>query len=380
MLVYLWLIFVFIIGTVIGSFLNVCIVRMPVEKSILWPGSRCGKCYRPIAWYDNLPLISYLWLRGKCRNCEARFSARYLVVELLTGFGFVGLFYVEVVLNIHSWPLRGVNQMMIRDGWFPWQWVVGYAYHTLLFCFLVVASFCDLSGRAIPLPLTLTGTAIGLIGAVLFAWPFPHTPEEALRDIDQHEIRLGKTLICRVVLTTWGFLPEEVYPSQGVYPWPMWGPLPAWAAPGGNWQTGLATGLLGALAGTLILRSIGFLFGSGLGKQALGLGDADLMMMAGAFLGWQPVIIAFFIGCFLALPAGIFQKIFNKDGSLPFGPSLSLGVMITFLCWQYIGPQFKMIFFDGFLLIVIAVFGSVFIFLFSFLLRLMRPKAKETAK
>ena len=102
MMVYYWLVVAFILGTVIGSFLNVCIARLPLEKSILWPGSRCGSCLQRIRWYDNLPLISYLWLSRPLPHLRRRFSMRYFVVELLTGLGFAGLFYVEVTRNIHG--------------------------------------------------------------------------------------------------------------------------------------------------------------------------------------------------------------------------------------------------------------------------------------
>src|SRR5947209_9795139 len=104
MLIYFWLFLVFVVGLVVGSFLNVCVARLPLEKSLLWPGSRCGTCFQPIGWYDNLPLVSYLWLRGKCRACGGAFSVRYFIVELATGLGFAGLFYLEVTQNIHQWP------------------------------------------------------------------------------------------------------------------------------------------------------------------------------------------------------------------------------------------------------------------------------------
>src|SRR5437762_12153215 len=107
MLTYFWLFLVFVVGLVVGSFLNVCVARLPLEKSLIWPGSRCGHCLQRVRWYDNLPLISYLVLRGRCRTCGAHFSARYFFVELLTGLGFLGLFYAEVVANIHGWPANG---------------------------------------------------------------------------------------------------------------------------------------------------------------------------------------------------------------------------------------------------------------------------------
>jgi leader peptidase (prepilin peptidase)/N-methyltransferase len=75
-------------GLVVGSFLNVCIVRLPMEESIVRPGSHCRSCGEPVAWHDNIPVASYVLLGGRCRGCRAPFSARYPFVELLTGFGF----------------------------------------------------------------------------------------------------------------------------------------------------------------------------------------------------------------------------------------------------------------------------------------------------
>ena len=88
---------VFVIGTVVGSFLNVCIYRIPWEKSVIWPGSRCPRCWTPIAGRDNIPIVSWLALRGECRSCGLRISARYPLVELLVGLLFLGLFYVDVL-------------------------------------------------------------------------------------------------------------------------------------------------------------------------------------------------------------------------------------------------------------------------------------------
>ena len=75
---------VFLFGAAIGSFLNVCIYRMPLGKSIVNPPSACPSCGQPIRWFDNIPLVSYLVLRGKCRHCGATFTPRYFLVELLT--------------------------------------------------------------------------------------------------------------------------------------------------------------------------------------------------------------------------------------------------------------------------------------------------------
>jgi leader peptidase (prepilin peptidase)/N-methyltransferase len=148
--------------------------------------------------------------------------------------------------------------------------------------------------------------------------------------------------------------------------------LPEWCAPGGNWQTGLITGILGALAGTLLLRAIRFLFGLGLGIEALGLGDADLMMMAGSFLGWQPIVLAFFIGVFAGLIFGVAQLVFKGDNLMPFGPSLAVGVVITFLGWQWIGPKVQMPFFNSFVVIALAILGGILMLVASYALRITR--------
>jgi leader peptidase (prepilin peptidase)/N-methyltransferase len=368
-----WLVLVFIIGTVIGSFLNVCIARLPLEKSLLWPGSTCGHCLQPIRWYDNLPLISYLWLRGRCRRCQARFSPRYLVVELLTGLGFVGLFYLEVMINIHRWPVPAGERWALQWGLYPWQWWVGFSYHAILFSLLLVAAACDLDGRQIPLSVTLPGALFGLLGAVLLPWPWPWTPEQALRDIRHWE------MTNRVTDAAWWTLPagpKVIGPEQGIYAWPVWGPLPDWLPPD-SWQLGLATGLAGLLAGTLLLRLIAFLFGMGLGKEALGLGDADLMMMAGAFLGWQPVAASFFVAVFPALLVGVFQLVVRKDNSLPFGPSLALGVLVTMLCWRWIGPMTQQLFFWPVMLLALVGVGAGLMLGAAFFLRVTRPRQRE---
>src|SRR5438105_780926 len=136
-----WLILVFLTGASIGSFLNVSIARLPLEKSLLWPSSRCGSCLQAIRWYDNIPILSYLWLRGRCRACGQRYSVVYMLVELGTALAFVGLFWLEVIENVHGWP--GF------PGLIPWTSVLGFAWHALLMAFLIVASVCDLKSREI---------------------------------------------------------------------------------------------------------------------------------------------------------------------------------------------------------------------------------------
>jgi leader peptidase (prepilin peptidase)/N-methyltransferase len=165
--------------------------------------------------------------------------------------------------------------------------------------------------------------------------------------------------------------PKDI--ATGLYAWPVWGPLPDWLTPGSP-QLGFATGLTGLLVGTWMLRSVRYLFTRGLGREALGLGDADLMMMAGAFLGWQPVVAAFFAGAFVTLGFAIVQLVVYKDNSLPFGPGLAAGTVLTWLCWRWIGGTMFMLFFNSMLLLILIGAGAGFMLLSSTLLGMRRPK------
>jgi leader peptidase (prepilin peptidase)/N-methyltransferase len=361
------LFFLFVFGTIIGSLLNVCIARLPREKSILWPGSRCGKCFQSIHWYDNLPLLSYWILRGRCRSCKAPFSNRYFLIESLVGVAFVGLFYLEVIRNQNDLPAFHNALRNIQFNLFGWEnraYFLFFLQRAVLFCLLLTAANCDLEDRTIPLSITLPGTLIGLIFAVAFPWPWPNSAAQALP-----RQQMGALL----VNPQWWMMGPA---KPGLYPWPVWGPPPAWM-PAGSWQLGLFTGLAGALAGTLLLRAVKFLFEKGLGKEALGLGDADLMMMVGAFLGWQVVVIAFLVGAvaslFLALP----QLIFRGDNSLPFGPGLAAGTVITWLCWKWIGPELQPLFFNDVQLLVMFGGSAVILFLLALLMRTFRGPAKS---
>ena len=363
----LWVVWMFIIGAMIGSLLNVCIARLPLEKSILWPGSRCGNCLQPIRWYDNIPLVSYWVLRGRCRNCGARFSVRYFLIELLTGLGFAGLFYAEVVANIHDLPFFKNQAWFIRAGQIPWQGWAFFLHHAILLSLLIVCAACDLERREIPLSLTLFGTVIGLIGATLFPWPWPNDLSASLPTIDLRQPSQ----------VDW-WMADLGSIGLGLYPWPLWGPLPDWM-PLGSHRAGFATGLAGALVGTWMLRGIRWVFSRGLGREALGLGDADLMMMAGAFLGWQPVVVAFFAGALVTLGFAIAQMVIFRENALPFGPGLAVGTVLTWLCWRWIGPSVQPLMFNGFLLALCVGAGAAFMLITSALFRLRRgPDVAET--
>src|SRR5580692_6079780 len=87
---HFWSVCFFVLGCIVGSFLNVCIHRMPLGMSIVSPPSHCPYCKYAIPWYLNIPLLTWLALRGRCKNCRAPISVRYFIVELLTGIAFLG--------------------------------------------------------------------------------------------------------------------------------------------------------------------------------------------------------------------------------------------------------------------------------------------------
>jgi len=127
-------------GALVGSFLNVCIYRLPLRESIVWPGSHCPACSTPIAWYDNIPIISYLILAGRCRSCANSISCRYPIVEALNAAGYVGLFW-----------------------FFGPNWAT--AAYGLLYSALLVVAGTDLSHKIIPNVITFPGIVLGLLSA-----------------------------------------------------------------------------------------------------------------------------------------------------------------------------------------------------------------------
>lgn len=240
---------IFILGSIVGSFLNVCIVRMPQEKSIMFPGSHCVHCQKLILWYDNIPLISYFLLMGKCRFCHKKISIRYWIVELITAVSFV-FFY----------------------GFFGWNWVL--TPYLVFHCALIVATFVDLEHRIIPDEISIGGMILGLI----FSFLMPQ-----LHNTSSHLLALGKSLLGVLI------------GGGSIY----------------------AMGLLGD-----------FLFK----KESMGGGDVKLLAMVGSFLGWPMALLTFFIAPFFGAVFGIIVKLRTKESTIPYGPFLALGALIS-LFW-----------------------------------------------
>jgi leader peptidase (prepilin peptidase) / N-methyltransferase len=134
---------IFIFGLVLGSFLNVCIYRLPREESIINPSSHCPECKAPIRWHDNIPVLSYIFLKGKCRFCKFPISPRYITVEILTA-----------VLLLLAYIMFGVG--------------LKFFIYSTLFCALIIAAFVDFKYQIIPDEVTYTGMILGLAFSLFY--------------------------------------------------------------------------------------------------------------------------------------------------------------------------------------------------------------------
>jgi leader peptidase (prepilin peptidase)/N-methyltransferase len=278
----------FLIGTVVGSFLNVCIYRIPWQKSVIWPGSRCPSCYAAIPARDNIPVVSWFALRGECRTCGAPISKRYPLVEALVGLLFLGAFLVDVVAA--PAPLH-------RDPFPAFQLLVA-AYHAVFLALLVAATFIDIDLMIIPDEITVTGMIAG--------------------------IALGSF-------------------------WPQIRPAPAFAT---THLHGLWVGVLGLFVGAGLTQAVRTGAGIVFRREAMGSGDVRLMGMIGAFLGWQAAVITFFVAPFLGLGHALWkllsylkkrfsgQQFSSADRELPYGPYLSMAAAILLYLWPRAWPIF----------------------------------------
>ncbi|MGQ9779589.1 MAG: prepilin peptidase [Bacillota bacterium] len=246
---------VFCLGLAIGSFLNVVIYRLPRGESLVRPRSACPTCGRTLAAYDLVPVLSFIFLWGKCRHCRAPISWRYPVVELLTGFSFFFL-----------WRRFGLS----ADFFF-------FAVYASL---LIAIAGIDLDHMIIPDLLSLPGLGLGIL--------------------------------C-------GLFRRDAFFS-----------------------------LLGAAMGGGLLLLVYFAALFFLKKEGLGLGDAKLITMIGAFLGWQGALLTILVGSMLGSFVGIVLLALGRlkrDQPMPFGPFLALaGLLLAFWPWEsWLGSWFGLV-------------------------------------
>jgi len=384
-------VFVFVIGSCVGSFLNVLIYRLPRHISIVWPGSHCPKCKHPISWYDNIPLLSWLLLGRSCRYCHQSISVVYPLVELVTAGVFTLVFVAYMVVGLRQ------DMPIITAGPAASDWIT-LGLHLWLVAALLAASAVDLRLSIIPLSIT---SLTGVVAVVLHGF-FPG-PMLATITSPTAGLAVGGCLglIISVVLLSLGIFrptfrpmaddgfvrgPRRKRSRQSRRPLTAAGPAPStqsstdirprleilhemlyltppvvlglvgwlmasadtplalrWQAFVGNSHVNaLTASLFGLLVGggvvwlTRILGTLAF------GREAMGLGDVHLMAAAGAVLGCLAPVLAFFIAPFYGLLAALLTAVRRRQGELPYGPWLSLGLLTVMLfqdkIWAYLSP------------------------------------------
>jgi len=257
-------------GLVIGSFLNVVIYRLPRELDWVWVRSQCPACHKRIAWFDNLPLVSFVVLRGRCRHCRAGISWRYPLVEALTGV----LFGLAMA---HALDLTG-------PPGFVWR-LVGVVFMAAFLAGLVAATFIDFAHKILPDEITKTGMWATPVTSLIFPWVI-------LSHFDVKDL---------------GF--------SGVT----------------DHAAGLIGSVLGLLVGAGLVWLVAVVGKWAFRKDAMGLGDVKFMGMIGGFLGPVPVLMTFFLGCVFGSVVGITIFLITRNRYMAFGPYLALGAIVMLL-------------------------------------------------
>ena len=264
-----------LLGLFVGSFLNVVIYRVPREclSVVKQTRSRCPACSYQFSWYDNVPLVSFLLLRGRCRACGARISWRYPLIELLTGLAFVGLLFHDLGAEGLADPLGAGT-----------RWAV-WGVHAVVVAALIALSVIDMDFRILPDVITLPGIVIA---------------------------------------------PLMVFFVPAVMPGPSWQPL----GPGTEgWTPNLNALINGVVWGP---AAAGLLWGIGWGgskifrKPAMGLGDVKLYAGMGGLVG-AFALLALMIASFLGSIIGLVVVLVRKDRYVPFGPFLAAGLVVVLL-------------------------------------------------
>jgi leader peptidase (prepilin peptidase)/N-methyltransferase len=344
---FLFSAFAFVLGAAVGSFLNVCIYRLPLDLSVNEPRrSFCPVCKNPIPWHQNLPLISWLWLRGRCANCGSKIAFRYFAVELLTALLFL------VVWRSFPWPLAIAYWIFVS--------------------LIIAATFIDFEHFIIPDQITMGGAVAGIVASIL-------VPQ--LMDTDSRVAALIRSVLAAALgyIVLWIVL-EAGKIAFGKKHIRLDAPTPfSWIRRGDDadfvvgderslWSDHFAresdrlllycheakidNRTCGEVAldfhydrvqvGTeeLALDRVNEISGLArelqIPREAMGRGDLKFLAAIGAFLGWRGVLFSLFGGSLIGSLVGLVTLIIGKrvwSAKLPFGPYLTFGALI----WMFFG-------------------------------------------
>lgn len=348
---FVWL-ELFILGSCIGSFLNVCIYRLPLHdelwlawKGVGHPPSTCPFCKKRILAIDNVPILGWMWLRGRCRSCRHTIPFRYPMVEFLNGALWVLLYAMLVPqqwsATIQDSAIYSSFLPLAQPGWSPPSqelWLhVRYLYYLVLMEALVVATFIDFDLQIIPDSVTAPAAVVGVLGSLTgVLWLVPVWFQDPIH----------------ISGVWWQFDPEGLPPSWMLIRAPEW--IAAHPI-----LHGLAVSLAGAFVGggmIWFMRIIGFWV---FRREAMGFGDVTLMAMIGTFLGWQPMILIPFVACTVALVAVVGRGMFRPGREIPFGPYLSIATMLVLLSWKWLFPVMQRYYELGIFLVAFAVLTGI---------------------
>lgn len=350
---------VFVFGAVVGSFLNVCVHRMPREESIVSPPSHCPHCHQHIRWTDNIPLVSYVVLRGKCRHCGASISPRYVVIELLTA-----MLFLMIWLKLTPWdrpPVQGIDFLRIPIYWL----VIGG---------LIAATFIDFEHYIIPNEITMGGVVVGLLCSIAVP-SLQHTQSHwiaALRSClgivtgglilfliaEMGKLMFGRLRVPLPPNTTIVIADGKLKLPDEDIAWPD-----LFSRESDNIRFRAASLKFADkqfLNATVIVRQDSITVNGEhypltdvvaveattneivIPREAMGFGDVKLLAAIGAFLGWQATVFAIFLSSMVGSLVGLTLIVAGKrdfQGRIPYGPYIALGAVI----WLFAQDQLLVI-------------------------------------
>lgn len=386
----LWLsLLCLILGSMIGSFLNVVIHRLPRGQSLVFPGSHCGACGTSIRLSDNIPLFSYWILGGRCRTCQIGFSLRYFWVELAMAVAFLLVFLLEIVANvnrIHQFGTTGFDSLMLMR--FPLDAPLYFLVRVTMLAWLAPSFWIALERSRFPSSLLVSGVLLAFLVGAFFPWPWPDrfplgvaSSEEGknwvlIDQVNDHNDPFRRfkppphATMAQKASRSWS--EASASPRIGLQPWPFWGPVPQALLPNQTqkgtfsfdaMKLGLVTGVVGLLAGGLV----------GCVMATLGLpGFVPLMILTGGFLGWQPLVIPLLlvmVGWLLVLPARLYFRDKQPLDALRELPGL--GVVLAWFGWPWFSTLVYPVLFDA--RMVVSLLG------FLILIQLLSSLAKTAS-
>ena len=377
-----WSLFLFAFGASIGSFVNVVAHRLPRGASLVSPPSRCPVCGGLLSWRENLPVLGWLLLRGRCKRCGTRISPQYVLVEVVLGVLFVATFLVLYLPAPGSWWTADTGNWWIERQ-FGGSWPACLAVLSMI-AVLVPITLIDAKTFLIPLSLTLVIAAIAAV-----AWPLQTTLTPGFRvSLDSPPVPLpipstatalaafggvaGAGVLTLLLRRGWlkaSFADYETYVEEGQtlgeYPHARreclreavhLGVVVLGVAIGGwiggnfggsvmpDWIAALGAVSVGYLVGAALVWGTRILGTLAFGREAMGLGDVHLLAAIGAVLGWADALAVFLIAPFFGIAAAAiasmlaagwlgarFKDAGRRGREIPYGPHLALAAVFVVL-------------------------------------------------